>query len=146
MVSDMQSLKDPVRPPRISVTQSLMLLIRSSIDLADSVNAMLWAALCAAWFGFLYVSDFYLSIVRLRPSRASLSKLWLSTTNSIRLPRCSSSRHTRLILSAQRSNSSFRTPTKGSSFSHFLHHRGSLPGPVCVFSDGTPPPHSPAAM
>lgn len=70
----MQSLKDPVRPPRISVTQSLMLLIRSSIDLADSVNAMLWAALCAAWFGFLYVSDFYLSIVRLRPSRASLSQ------------------------------------------------------------------------
>lgn len=89
-----QSLKGSVCPPRIPVTQSLMVLIRSSINLADSLNAM------------LCMSDFYQLTVRLPPSRASLSQHCLSICRSAPMP-------TRSILFAQKHSSSSRAPPRG---------------------------------
>lgn len=64
------SLRVPVHhPPHIHVTQNLMMLLRSSLNLTDSVIAMLWVT----WFGFLHMTDVYLPTAQLRPSRACFS-------------------------------------------------------------------------
>ena len=135
------SLKSPIRPPRLPVTQNLMLLIRTSLNLADFDHAMFWAAFCTAWFGFLHVSEFtsppsgfdpavHLSLndvavdCHLHPSAVFLT-IKASKTDPFRkgvqlyLPRTD-----RLLCPV-------------SSLSYFLHHRGNLPGPLFVFSDGT---------
>ena len=135
------SLKSPVRPPRLPVTQNLMLLIRTSLNLADFDHAMFWAAFCTAWFGFLRVSEFtsspsgfdpavHLSLndvavdSQLHPSAVFLT-IKASKTEPFRkglklyLPRTD-----RLLCPI-------------SSLSYFLHRRGNLPGPLFIFSDGT---------
>ena len=49
------SLKVPVHhPPHIHVTQ---MLLRSSLNLTDSVIVMLQVTFCTAWFGFLRMTD-----------------------------------------------------------------------------------------
>jgi hypothetical protein len=118
-----------------------MLLIRSSLNLTDFDNAMLWAAFCTAWFGFLRVSEFtsppsgfdpavHLSLndvavdSHLHPSAVMLS-IKASKTDPFR-------KGVQLFL--PRTNH-LLCPV--SSLSHFLHRRGSLPGPLFVFSDGT---------
>ena len=68
------SLKVPVNHfPQIHVTQNLKMLLWSSLNLIDSVIALLWVTFCTAWFGLLRMTDVYLPITRLRPSRACLS-------------------------------------------------------------------------
>ena len=135
------SLKSPIRPPRLPVTQNLMLLIRTSLNLADFDHAMFWAAFCTTWFVFLRVSEFtappsgfdpavHLSLhdvavdSHLHPSAVFLT-IKASKTDLFRkgvqlyLPRTD-----RLLCPV-------------SSRSYFLHRRGNLAGPLFVFLDGT---------
>ena len=136
-----QSLKSSICPRRLPVTQNLMLLIHSSLNLTDFDHAMLWAAFCIAWFGFLHVSEFTSPPSGFNPAaRLSLhnvaidSHLHLSAvivtikaskTDPFRkgvqlyLPR-----NDRLLCSV-------------SSLSNFLHRHGNCPGPLFIFSDGT---------
>ena len=135
------SLKSPIRLPRLPVTQNLMLLIRTSLNLTNFDHAMFWAAFCTAWFVFWHVSEFtsppsgfdpavHLSLndvavdCHLHPSAVFLT-IKASKTDPFRKGvQLYLLRTDRLIYPV-------------SSLSYFLHHRGNLSGPLFVFSDGT---------
>ena len=128
------------RPSRLLVTRDLMLLFHSRLNLADPDGAMLRAAFSTAWFGFLRVSKFTTPPSSFDPSvHLSISDLavncHLRTSGVFLLIKASKTDPFRLGVRL------FLPPTGGvlcsvASLSAYLHRRGSLSGPLFLFTDG----------
>lgn len=137
-----QASKASTRPPRLPVTRDLMLRIHSLLNLTTADDAMLWAAFCTAWFGFLRVSEFTTPPSGFDPSvHLSISDLAVD-----RLCQASG---VLLVIKASKTDpyrqgvNLFLPRTGGvlcpvDSLSNYLHHRCNGAGPLFLFSDGTP--------
>ena len=133
------SLKSPIRLPRLPVTQNLTLLIRMSLNLADS--NMFWTPFCIAWIVFLHASEFT------SPPSGFDSAVLLSLNNvavdchlhpsavfvAIKAPKANPF-HKGVQIYLLRIDC-LLCPV--SSLSYFLRRRGNLPGSLFIFSDGT---------
>ena len=136
-----QSSKCPSCLLRLPVTQNIMVLIRSSLNLQDFDDAMLWAAFCTAWFGFSRVGEFTTPPSGFDPA-VHLSLNYVAVDSHVH-PSV-----VRLSLKAFKTDP-YRTGVQlllprtdhllcpVSSLSHYIRRRGSSPGPLFVFADGS---------
>lgn len=143
MLAGVRRLAGPSSNLRLPITPAILSAFLRTLNLRSPVDSMFWAACCLAFFGFLRCSEFTV------PSRTAFNPARHLTLSDILVDSQSSPSILYVRIKASKTDQFFtgaviQIGLSGSpvcavrAVSHYLHLRGSSPGPLFILPDGQP--------
>ena len=130
------------RPEKLPISSFVLQTLKLQLDLEKFDDIMFWAACCTAFFGFLRAAEFtvpssgFISNVHLSASDISVDKTPVPSLAIVRLARSKTDQFgTGCSVVLARSDSALCPVT---ALMTYLRIRGMTPGPLFVYSDGSP--------
>ncbi len=127
---------------KLPITALVLLSIKSNLNVSDPDDAMLWAACCTAFFGFLRAAEFTCSPsqfqegVHLSLACIKIDKSPIPDTVHVYLPRSKTDQFGKGCSILLARSDCALCPV--AALMSYLMIRGSSPGPLFRFSDGSP--------